>query len=48
VKVSYIPKDKNEVIARLMDAGKTFYATVEAREWEGTWLRLGVKIYIKD
>jgi HIRAN domain len=48
VKVGYIPKDKNEVIARLMDAGKAFHATVEAKEWEGTWLRLDVKIYIKD
>jgi len=48
VKVGYIPRDKNEVIARLMDAGKSFYATIEAREWEGTWLRLDVKIYIKD
>jgi hypothetical protein len=48
VKVGYLPKDKNEVIARLMDAGKEFYATIEAKEWEGTWLRLDVKIYIKD
>ncbi|MEO8769990.1 MAG: HIRAN domain-containing protein [Ferruginibacter sp.] len=47
-KVGYIPKDKNEVIARLMDAGKSFYATVEAKEWEGNWLRLGVRVYLKD
>src|SRR6476660_1384363 len=39
VKVGYIPKDKNEVIARLMDAGKSFYATIAAKDWEGTWLR---------
>jgi HIRAN domain len=48
VKVGYLPKDRNEVIARLMDAGKAFHATIEAKEWEGTWLRLDVKIYIKD
>ena len=48
VKVGYVTKDKNEVIARLMDAGKAFHATIEAKEWEGTWLRLDVKIYIKD
>ena len=46
--VGYIPKDKNEVIARLMDAGKSFYATVEAKEWEGNWLRLDVRVYMKD
>ena len=47
-KVGYIPKDKNEVIARLMDAGKSFYATVEAKEWEGNWLRLDVRVVMKD
>ncbi len=48
VKIGYLPKDKNQVIARLMDAGKAFHATVEAKGWEGTWLRLDVKIYVKD
>ncbi|MCX6323594.1 MAG: HIRAN domain-containing protein [Sphingobacteriales bacterium] len=48
VKVGYIPKDKNEVISRLMDAGKAFYSTIQAREWEGNWLRLDVKVYMKD
>ncbi len=47
-KVGYIPKDKNEVISRLMDAGKAFYSTIQAREWEGNWLRLDVKVYMKD
>ncbi|MEO6488996.1 MAG: HIRAN domain-containing protein [Ferruginibacter sp.] len=47
-KVGYIPKDKNEVIARLMDAGKSFYATINAKEWEGNWLRLDVKVFVKD
>ena len=47
-KVGYIPKVKNEVIARLMDAGKSFYATIAAKEWEGNFLRLDVKIYMKD
>ena len=48
VKVGYIPRDKNEVIARLMDAGKAFYATIQAKEWEGNWLRLDVKVYMRD
>ena len=48
IKVGYIPKEKNQVIARLMDAGKAFYATIQAKEWEGNWLRLGVRVYMKD
>ncbi|MEO6670755.1 MAG: HIRAN domain-containing protein [Ferruginibacter sp.] len=47
-KIGYLPKEKNEVIARLMDAGKSFYATIEAKEWEGNWLRLGVRVYLRD
>ena len=47
-KVGYIPKGKKEVIARLMDVGKSFYATIEAKEWEGNWLRLDVRVYLED
>lgn len=47
-KVGYIPKDKNEVIARLMDAGKQFYATIHAKEMEGNWLKLEIKVVLKD
>lgn len=47
-KIGFIPKTKNEVIARLMDAGKQFYALLEAKEWEGNWLRLDIKVYLKD
>ena len=47
-KIGYIPRDKNEVIARLMDAGKNFFATIQAKEWEGNWLKIEVKVYLKD
>jgi len=47
-KIGYIPREKNEVIARLLDAGKTFFGILHAKEWEGNWLRLDIKIYLKD
>jgi len=47
-KIGYIPKDKNEVLARLMDAGKQFYATISAKEMEGNWLKLEIKVMLKD
>lgn len=47
-KVGYIPRDKNEVIARLMDVGKGFFATIEAKEWENNWLKIEIKVYLKD
>ncbi len=47
-KIGYIPKTKNEVLARLMDAGKQFYATIHAKEMEGNWLKLEIKVMLKD
>ncbi len=47
-KIGYIPKDKNETVARLMDAGKSFFATIEAKELEGNWLKIEIKVYLKD
>ena len=47
-KIGYIPKEKNEVIARLLDAGKSFFGILHAKEWEGNWLRLDIKVYLKD
>ncbi len=47
-KIGYIPKDRNEVIARLLDTGKAFFATIEAKEYEGNWLKIEIKVYLKD
>jgi hypothetical protein len=47
-KIGYIPREKNETIARLADAGKSFYATIKAKEWEGNWLKIEIKIYLRD
>ncbi len=47
-KIGYIPRDKNEVIARLMDAGKAFFATIKAKDYEGNWLKIEIKVYLKD
>jgi hypothetical protein len=47
-KIGYLPKTKNETIARLLDAGKSFFAQLSAKEWEGTWLRLEIKVYLND
>jgi len=31
-----------------MDAGKNFFATIQAKEWEGNWLKVEVRVYLKD
>lgn len=47
-KLGYIPKSKNQTIARLMDAGKEFYAKATHKEWEGKWLRIDMEVFLKD
>ncbi len=47
-KVGYIPREENEVIARLMDAGKQFFATIASKEIEGNWLKLNIKVMMKE
>lgn len=47
-KLGYIPKAKNQTIARLMDAGKEFYAKATQKEWEGKWLRIDIEVFLVD
>lgn len=47
-KIGYIPQSKNEVIARLMDAGKNIYAKIVTKQWFDNYLRIDIKIYFKD
>ncbi len=47
-KIGYIPRDRNETLARLMDAGKWFYARVEEKNRKGKWLKIDIQVYLKD
>lgn len=45
-KIGYIPRSQNEVIARLMDAGKEFTATVRNKQWYENSNELKIEIEI--
>jgi hypothetical protein len=47
-KLGYVPREKNEVLARLMDAGKLIFGKVEGKEWIEGWLKLDVRTYMRD
>lgn len=50
-KLGYIPKAKNEVVARLMDAGKRMYAKVSRVSIEGNiefWTHISLDVFLKD
>lgn len=47
-KLGYVPRDRNEVLARLMDAGKLIFGRLERKEWVEDWLKLEIRAYLRD
>ena len=47
-KLGYIPRDKNEILSRLMDAGKLLYGKVKRKEKIGEWTKIEMEVYLKD
>ncbi len=46
--LGYVPRAKNEALARLMDAGKLLFGKLEAKQWVGDWLKVEMRIYLRD
>ncbi|MGI8602901.1 MAG: HIRAN domain-containing protein [Verrucomicrobiales bacterium] len=46
--LGYVPRVKNEALARLMDAGKMLFGRLEAKEWVGPWLKIEARIFLRD
>jgi hypothetical protein len=47
-KIGYVPKAKNEILARLMDAGKLVYGLFKEKEQKGKWLKINMQIFLDD
>lgn len=47
-KLGYIPRDKNEILSRLMDAGKLLYGKVKSKEKIGEWAKIEMEVFLKD
>ena len=47
-KLGYLPRDRNEIPARLMDAGKLLFARIESKNWLGDWLQLSARVILRD
>lgn len=47
-KLGYIPRDKNEILSRLMDAGKLLYGKVKNKEKIGNWTKIEMQVYLRD
>lgn len=48
VKLGFLPMNKNESVARLLDAGKLIFAVLVSKEWQEEWLKLSVKVFYLD
>ena len=48
VKLGYVPKKDNVVFSRLMDAGKLLFGRIASKEWQGSWLKIDIKIYLHE
>lgn len=46
--LGYVPRAKNEALARLMDAGKLLFGKVESKAWRGDWLEVQFRIFMRD
>jgi len=47
-KLGYLPQAKNEIISRLMDAGKAIYAQVIKKEQKGDYLNIEIKVFMRE
>lgn len=48
VKIGYVPKQDNTILARLMDAGKLIFGKITEKEMLGAWLHISIDIYMRD
>jgi hypothetical protein len=46
--LGFIPRRKNEMLSRLLDAGKSFVVRVTGREGEGQKLQLRVRVWLRE
>lgn len=48
VRIGWIPREMNEVISRLMDAGKAFFCRITDVSKKGTWTKIDAKVYMVE
>jgi len=47
-RIGWVPQEQNEVISRLMDAGKAFFCRVKHTARKGSWRKVKVKIFMVE
>ena len=47
-KLGYVPREKNPILARLMDAGKFIYGTVKTINNDDSYINIEMEIFMND
>jgi hypothetical protein len=47
-KLGYIPQNKNEILSRLMDAGKLLFGSISKKERVGNWLKITMQVFLDE
>jgi hypothetical protein len=47
-KLGYVPRGKNEILSRLMDAGKLVYGTIYEKKYLDEWLNITIQVFMDD
>lgn len=48
VKIGYVPKADNVIFSRLMDAGKLLFGRISAKQTQGNWLKIDIKVFLHE
>jgi len=48
VRVGWVPMEHNEVISRLMDAGKAFFCRIDSTYRKGKWVKICALIFMVE
>jgi hypothetical protein len=46
--LGFVPREQNEILARLMDAGKLILGRLEKKTWHGDWLKLKIRVFMRE
>ena len=47
-RIGWVPRELNEVISRLMDAGKAFFCRIVSAKRKNSWLKIDAKIFMVE
>lgn len=48
IRIGWVPQELNEVISRLMDAGKAFFCRINSVKRKNKWVKIDAKIYMVE